>query len=129
MILASNQQPRNRRQRVVEREFLDFCRTLHSICALPCLQRLLVFLSAIVVDPIHTAPMRTSTASYELQGIDWKAENEFLVDEEHPEFYLTNSMQDRINTLSEHDKLIVQYLAMRKFHIPGNTFWADYWFW
>lgn len=76
--------------------------------------------------------MRTSsTASYELQGIDWKAENEFL-DDEHPEYYLTNSMQDRIShdqTLSEHDKMIIQYLAMRKFHIPGNSYWEDYRFW
>ena len=39
-------------------------------------------------------------------------------DEHHPQLLLTEDDQQRI-----------QYLALRKFHIPGHTFTQDYIYW
>lgn len=47
-------------------------------------------------------------------------------------WYMTKSARQRLKNnklLSEQDKKIVQYLAMRKFHIPGNAYWQDYFYW
>lgn len=47
-------------------------------------------------------------------------------------WYMTKSARQRLRNnklLSEDDKKIVQYLAMRKFHIPGNSYWQDYFYW
>ena len=57
---------------------------------------------------------------------------EIDLEDDHPEMYLSATMRDRMAhdaTLSEHDKMIIQRLACRKFHIPGHTYWQDYWFW
>jgi hypothetical protein len=51
---------------------------------------------------------------------------------DHPEYYLDQKCQERMAndaSLSDHDKMIIQRLACRKFHIPGNDFWEDYAFW
>lgn len=53
-------------------------------------------------------------------------------DDDHPEYYLSKSVQNRIDndsTLTEEDKMIIQRLACRKFHVPGHTFWQDYIYW
>jgi hypothetical protein len=47
-------------------------------------------------------------------------------------WYMTQQERQRLRNnqqLSAKDKRIVQYLAMRKFHIPGNAFWEDYFYW
>jgi hypothetical protein len=64
--------------------------------------------------------------------------NRFLDDDdhesndEHPEYYMSDSMREKIRkdtTLTADDQRIIQYLALRKFHIPGNTFYEDYMYW
>lgn len=50
----------------------------------------------------------------------------------HPEYYVSQAFLEKMNndqTLNEHDKMVIQRLACRKFHIPGQTFWQDYIFW
>jgi hypothetical protein len=47
-------------------------------------------------------------------------------------WYMTPKERQRLKNdshLSNEDKRIVQYLAMRKFHIPGNGYWEDYFYW
>jgi hypothetical protein len=47
-------------------------------------------------------------------------------------WYMTPKERQRLKNdsqLSDADKRIVQYLAMRKFHIPGNGYWEDYFYW
>lgn len=39
---------------------------------------------------------------------------------------LTLKENEQNAELSEHDKVIVQRLAMRSFHLPGNTYWQDW---
>lgn len=56
----------------------------------------------------------------------------FIYDNEHPEFYMSEQVSFRLQndkTQSKEDKMTIQYLAMRKFHIPGNGFWEDYMYW
>lgn len=36
---------------------------------------------------------------------------------------------DTDESLSEEDKMVIQRLACRKFHMPGRTFWGDYCYW
>jgi hypothetical protein len=53
-------------------------------------------------------------------------------EDEHFENYISQSMRERMQNdtnLSEEDKRIIQYLALRKFHIPGQTFCQDYIYW
>jgi len=69
----------------------------------------------------HGSPRFDSETGFEVDLVD-----------DHPEFYLSPSMTDRLahdTSLSEHDKMIIQRLACRKFFIPGNSFWGDYIFW
>lgn len=47
-------------------------------------------------------------------------DSRFFVDDEDVKHYLSESVQDRIerdDTLTEEDKEIIQYLALRKFHM------------
>jgi hypothetical protein len=53
---------------------------------------------------------------------------------ENPEYryYMTEYALSRIDTdetLSDDDVMVIQRLACRKFHMPGNTFWQDYIYW
>lgn len=80
-----------------------------------------------------------SMAPYQLQSNcggaavpDWSEITGRELENDHPEYYMSERMQNRIQndeSLSGEDKLIIQYLACRKFHIPGNTFMGDYIYW
>jgi hypothetical protein len=62
----------------------------------------------------------------------YRLEIEPGVDDDHPERYMSEQMRYRMKndeTLTKEDKMIIQYLAMRKFHIPGNSYWQDYFYW
>jgi hypothetical protein len=53
-------------------------------------------------------------------------------EDDHPGYYMSERAKNRIDndtTLTEEDKRIIQYLACRKFHIPGKSFWEDYFYW
>ena len=68
------------------------------------------------------------------QSIIFNSETGMEIDleDDHPELYLSETIRDRIAhdvNLTERDKSLIQRLACRKFHIPGQTFWQDYWFW
>jgi hypothetical protein len=86
-----------------------------------------------------TSTILTSTAGnpdVESHGTE-VSYNRFLDDDdesndEHPEYYMSDSMREKIRkdtTLTADDQRIIQYLALRKFHIPGNTFYEDYMYW
>lgn len=52
--------------------------------------------------------------------------------DDHPEMYMSVEVQQRFKndtTLSDYDRMIIQRLACRRFHIPGNTYWEDYIYW
>jgi hypothetical protein len=78
-------------------------------------------------------------APYQLQGSkvsQWssidRAACEEELEEDHLDYYLSEQKRNELandNTLSDHDRMIIQYLACRKFHIPGNSFWEDYSYW
>lgn len=84
---------------------------------------------------------RTMTTPYSLQTdvrSNSKTQNWIMdhgqgdEEDEHFEYYISQSMRERMNNdtnLTEEDKRIIQYLALRKFHIPGQTFWQDYRYW
>lgn len=53
-------------------------------------------------------------------------------DYEYCKQYLSPETKERIEndtTLTDYDRMVIQRLALRKWHIPGNTFWEDYFFW
>ena len=48
------------------------------------------------------------------------------------QYYTTDSMRERIDqtdNLSDYDKMVIQHLAMRRWHIPGYSYWEDYRSW
>jgi hypothetical protein len=56
----------------------------------------------------------------------------FQIPHPRPEYYMTSSMIENIQndtSLSEYDIMVIQRLACRKFHVPGNSFIEDYLFW
>lgn len=83
---------------------------------------------------LHTSSSADRHAAADQEWPVFNSETGFEVDleDDHPELYLSATMCDRMAhdaTLSEHDKMVIQRLACRKFHVPGNTFWEDYRFW
>lgn len=71
----------------------------------------------------------TSSSSYALQDAPrWK---DYMIDIDN-DYLMSDAMRERLKTdtsLSDYDKMVIQHLAMRKFHIPGNGFWEDYRYW
>ena len=53
-------------------------------------------------------------------------------DEQEATYYMSPEARDRLvhdSSLSDYDRMLIQRLACRRFHIPGNNFWEDYLFW
>jgi len=77
-----------------------------------------------------------AATSYQLQQSGGKSQlwTDYYSDSEdtHPEYFMSEEARNRINfdeTLSDYDKMVIQKLAMRKFHIPGNSYWEDWSMW
>jgi hypothetical protein len=100
--------------------------------------------SAFIIDdfhPLHFKKKLKSQPSVQSSGPGF----EFTGPSEHDDddtasnsslgsigWYMTKADRHRLRAnkeLSDDDKRIVQYLAMRKFHIPGNAYWEDYFYW
>lgn len=91
----------------------------------------------------ESSPEEAPSSPYKLQRdntsapiwseeVEYRASQDLEMQEDHPEYYLSTLAQSRIKndaSLSEEDKMIIQRLACRKFHIPGKTFWGDYFYW
>lgn len=78
------------------------------------------------IHPSRISSRNLNTGDYHL------ADDNEESDLDHPEYYMSNSFIEKVKndkTLTEHDIMIIQRLACRKFHIPGQTFWEDYQFW
>lgn len=72
--------------------------------------------------------MAPTLSSYELQddSLRWK---DYIIDIESAP--ISKDLKERMKNevLSDYDKMVIQHLAMRKFHVPGNGYWEDYRFW
>lgn len=44
-------------------------------------------------------------------------------------YYMSSTQRNRMNDLSEEDKIVTQRLAMRRFHLPGKSWWEDWVSW
>ena len=70
----------------------------------------------------------SSSVQYQLQA----KESDFCCDDDYNDdisYYVSNDVRKRLEDdtkMSEHDKEIIQRLARRSFHLPGNTFWEDW---
>jgi hypothetical protein len=77
-------------------------------------------------------PKRTFKTIYDDDVDDDSDGDYFHMPHPRPEYYMTDSMIDKIqndSSLTEYDIMVIQRLACRKFHIPGNSFIEDYLFW
>jgi hypothetical protein len=84
--------------------------------------------------PVFLSPVNHDN-DYQLERYDVKNSRSFGAlndDDSHPEYYVSLAFLEKMNnddTISDHDKMVIQRLACRKFHIPGQTFWQDYSVW
>jgi hypothetical protein len=70
----------------------------------------------------------SSSVQYQLQA----KESDFCCDDDYHDdfsYYVSDDVRKRLeddSSMPEHDKEIIQRLARRSFHLPGNTFWQDW---
>jgi hypothetical protein len=79
-----------------------------------------------------SAKRRKFSTIYNEDCDDDSDDDYFHIPHPRPEYYMTESMIDKIqndSSLTEYDIMVIQRLACRKFHVPGNSFIEDYLFW
>jgi len=77
-------------------------------------------------------PSSSSSSIYSMVHFNSQTGMEDDLEQDHPEYYLSPQLRERMAhdaSLSDHDKMIIQRLACRKFFVPGHAFWEDYIFW